>query len=421
MARPSSPVARRPGSALPRRRLRLRPRLPYRGSAMRHPDEFDAFYKDARTRLLLQTYALTGDLPASRAAVRDSFVVTWHHWRKVSRLDDPEAWARPPRLGARPAPPHRPALAPRAGPRPRGGADPRRPRQAAAHPAQGAAAHPAHHAARWPRWPARSGCPARGRARAADRDRRSSRCCASVPTTSIRALFEPLRAPRRGLHVAARARSSGAPAPPGGVPTPSSARSPRRRRAGRSPARWSPTPPACGRRWLPRADRGAGRSAGTPTAGAARRSPSTAARGDAEPRAGRPARRRAAAGRATEHRATTRPATASRCPARTARYADPRGTRRPGAHLRAPRPAQGPSRTCPPSRPPRRPATPRAAGRAFDTSARLVRRMHRRRGSSCWRPRGGSTGSATRRCWSSCVTGAGRTHRSWPASPAPAG
>ena len=62
---------------------------------MIQPEEFDAFYKDARTRLLLQTYALTGDLPAARAAVRDSFVVTWHHWRKVSRLPDPEAWIRP--------------------------------------------------------------------------------------------------------------------------------------------------------------------------------------------------------------------------------------------------------------------------------------------------------------------------------------
>lgn len=65
---------------------------------MRDPDEFDAFYKDARERLLLQTYALTGDLSASRAAVRDAFVVAWHHWRKVSRLPDPETpedWVRP--------------------------------------------------------------------------------------------------------------------------------------------------------------------------------------------------------------------------------------------------------------------------------------------------------------------------------------
>ncbi|GAB2886055.1 hypothetical protein [Nocardioides pacificus] len=62
---------------------------------MRHPDDFDAFYTDARERLLLQTYSLTGDLPASRAAVRDAFIGAWHHWRKVSRLDDPEAWVRP--------------------------------------------------------------------------------------------------------------------------------------------------------------------------------------------------------------------------------------------------------------------------------------------------------------------------------------
>ena len=57
-------------------------------------EEFDAFYKDARTRLLLQTYALIGDLPAARNAVRDAFTVAWHHWRKASR-DDPEAWTRP--------------------------------------------------------------------------------------------------------------------------------------------------------------------------------------------------------------------------------------------------------------------------------------------------------------------------------------
>lgn len=62
---------------------------------MNSPDEFDAFYKDARARLLLQTYALTGDLPASRSAVRDSFIAVWHNWRKVSRMPDPETWARP--------------------------------------------------------------------------------------------------------------------------------------------------------------------------------------------------------------------------------------------------------------------------------------------------------------------------------------
>ncbi len=62
---------------------------------MRDPDLFDAFYKEARGRLLLQTYALTGDLAASRAAVRDAFIMAWHHWRKVSRLEDPEESVRP--------------------------------------------------------------------------------------------------------------------------------------------------------------------------------------------------------------------------------------------------------------------------------------------------------------------------------------
>ncbi len=56
---------------------------------------FDAFYKAARDRLLLQTYALTGDLGAARSAVRDAYVVAWHHWRKASRLDDTESWVRP--------------------------------------------------------------------------------------------------------------------------------------------------------------------------------------------------------------------------------------------------------------------------------------------------------------------------------------
>lgn len=56
---------------------------------------FDAFYRNTRDRLLLQTFALTGDLSASRRAVRDTFVVAWHHWPKISHTADPEAWARP--------------------------------------------------------------------------------------------------------------------------------------------------------------------------------------------------------------------------------------------------------------------------------------------------------------------------------------
>lgn len=62
---------------------------------MTQPDPFDDFYRDARRRLLAQTFALTGDLPASRRAVRDAFVVAWARWRRLSRLEDPEAVVRP--------------------------------------------------------------------------------------------------------------------------------------------------------------------------------------------------------------------------------------------------------------------------------------------------------------------------------------
>lgn len=67
-------------------------------------DGFDAFYRRTRTRLLVQTWALTGDRPAAVKAVRDAYVACAHHWAKVSLLDDAHAdtggseredWLRP--------------------------------------------------------------------------------------------------------------------------------------------------------------------------------------------------------------------------------------------------------------------------------------------------------------------------------------
>jgi DNA-directed RNA polymerase specialized sigma24 family protein len=58
-------------------------------------EEFDEFYVTSRRRLVLQTFALTGDLGAARVAVRDSYVAARHHWRKVGALADPEGWVRP--------------------------------------------------------------------------------------------------------------------------------------------------------------------------------------------------------------------------------------------------------------------------------------------------------------------------------------
>jgi DNA-directed RNA polymerase specialized sigma24 family protein len=56
---------------------------------------FDAYYAHSRDRMLALAFAMTGDLAASRGAVRDSLVATWHHWRKVRRLEDPDLWVRP--------------------------------------------------------------------------------------------------------------------------------------------------------------------------------------------------------------------------------------------------------------------------------------------------------------------------------------
>jgi DNA-directed RNA polymerase specialized sigma24 family protein len=62
---------------------------------MSDPEQFDVFYAEARDRLLVQAFALTGDLPASRGAVRDSFIAAWHRWPKLKRFGDPESWVRP--------------------------------------------------------------------------------------------------------------------------------------------------------------------------------------------------------------------------------------------------------------------------------------------------------------------------------------
>lgn len=62
---------------------------------MSTPATFDAFYVATRDRMLAETYALTGDLTASRTAVRDAYVAAWHHWGSVARSGDPESWLRP--------------------------------------------------------------------------------------------------------------------------------------------------------------------------------------------------------------------------------------------------------------------------------------------------------------------------------------
>lgn len=60
----------------------------------RSTQRFDDFYLHSRHRLVLEAYALTGDLSAARSSVRDAFVAARHHWKKVSRLENPQEWVR---------------------------------------------------------------------------------------------------------------------------------------------------------------------------------------------------------------------------------------------------------------------------------------------------------------------------------------
>jgi DNA-directed RNA polymerase specialized sigma24 family protein len=62
---------------------------------MPETSDFDEFYLGSRRRLVLEAYALTGDLSAARSAVGDAFVAARHHWVRVGALPDPEAWVRP--------------------------------------------------------------------------------------------------------------------------------------------------------------------------------------------------------------------------------------------------------------------------------------------------------------------------------------
>ena len=62
---------------------------------MGREEQFDSFYHATRRALVHQTFALTGDLPAAQAAVRDAYIAAWHHWRKVAAAPDPEDWVRP--------------------------------------------------------------------------------------------------------------------------------------------------------------------------------------------------------------------------------------------------------------------------------------------------------------------------------------
>lgn len=60
----------------------------------RAADTFGAFYKESRGRLLHQVYAYVGNTEVAQRTLADAYVAAAQHWRKVSTLDDPDAWMR---------------------------------------------------------------------------------------------------------------------------------------------------------------------------------------------------------------------------------------------------------------------------------------------------------------------------------------
>jgi len=58
------------------------------------PREFDAFYLEARQRVLRCVFLLTGDLGEAQDATQEAFVRAWQRWEGISSYVDPEAWVR---------------------------------------------------------------------------------------------------------------------------------------------------------------------------------------------------------------------------------------------------------------------------------------------------------------------------------------
>jgi RNA polymerase sigma-70 factor, ECF subfamily len=56
--------------------------------------DFDEFYLASRPRLLRQLTVMTGDAEQAADVLQEAYARAWQRWRRVSRLDNPEAWVR---------------------------------------------------------------------------------------------------------------------------------------------------------------------------------------------------------------------------------------------------------------------------------------------------------------------------------------
>lgn len=58
------------------------------------PREFDAFYLEARQRVLRCVFLLTGDLGEAQDATQEAFVRAWQRWEAIGSYEEPESWVR---------------------------------------------------------------------------------------------------------------------------------------------------------------------------------------------------------------------------------------------------------------------------------------------------------------------------------------
>jgi len=63
-------------------------------SPVGHADDFDAFYRESRDRLLAQLYAFSSDRGDAQECLAEAYMRAWQRWPQICRYDAPEAWVR---------------------------------------------------------------------------------------------------------------------------------------------------------------------------------------------------------------------------------------------------------------------------------------------------------------------------------------
>ncbi len=57
-------------------------------------DDFDAFFRAERDRLVAQAFLLVGEIHTAQDLAQRTFERAWRHWNKIGRYEQPGAWAR---------------------------------------------------------------------------------------------------------------------------------------------------------------------------------------------------------------------------------------------------------------------------------------------------------------------------------------